>query len=147
VAAEREYETMKLVYKKGVAVPEPLSQNRHVVVMGIIEGGELRRWKELTKPKSVFRKVIMNVRRAYTEAGVVHGDLSEYNIIAKSNMDILIIDWPQAVRSDHPNALEFLVRDVNRVLKFFAQRFGIKAEPERVLDYVTGKIRKLELSA
>ena len=147
MAAEREYETMKLVYKKGVAVPEPLSQNRHVVVMGIIEGGELRRWKELTKPKSVFRKVIMNVRRAYTEAGVVHGDLSEYNIIAKSNMDILIIDWPQAVRLDHPNAKELLARDVNRVLNFFAQRFGVKAEPERVMDYVTGKTCRLKLSA
>jgi len=147
LAAEKEHEIMNLVYEKGVSVPEPLNQNRHVVVMGIIEGGELRRWKGLTKPKGVFRKVMADIRGAYVKAGIIHGDLSEYNIIVKPNMDVLIIDWPQAVRSDHPNAREFLVRDVNKILKFFAQRFDVKAEFEKALDYVTGKTPKLELSA
>lgn len=147
LAAEKEYEIMRLVHKNGVAVPEPLDQNRHVVVMGIIEGGELRRWKELTKPKGVFRKVMSNIRRTYIKAGIVHGDLSEYNIIIKPDMDVLIIDWPQAVRTNHPNAQEFLARDVNKIVKFFAQRFSVRVEPERAMDYVTGKTSRLELSA
>ena len=147
LAAQREYEILKILYKKGVAVPEPLSQNRHVVVMGIIAGGELKRWRQLENPRRVFSKVMLNMRRAFVKAGVIHGDLSEYNIIVKPDMDILIIDWPQAVRVDHPNAEELLARDVSKVLRFFARRFGVKAEAEKVLDYVTGKTCKLAFSA
>src|SRR4030042_2131288 len=138
---------MRFVYSVGVSVPEPLSQNRHVVVMGRIEGGELTRWKKLVTPVRVLRQVMLNVRKAYMKAGVVYADLSEYNIIVEPNMKILIIDWPQAVRTDHPNAKELLARDVNCVLKFFARRFGIKAERSGVLDYVTGKTRRFESSA
>ena len=147
VAAEKEYGVIRLAYSVGVAVPEPLGQNRHVVVMGMIEGGELARWKKLVTPVRVLRQVMLNVRKAYMKAGVVHADLSEYNIIVEPNMKILIIDWPQAVRTDHPNARELLARDVNCVLKFFARRFGIKAECSGVLDYVTGKTRRFESSA
>jgi len=146
LAAEREYSAMRLVCGVGVAVPEPLGQNRHVVVMGMIEGGELTRWKNLVTPVRVLRRVMLNVRKAYLKAGVVHADLSEYNIIVEPNMKILIIDWPQAVRTDHPNAGELLSRDVNCVLRFFARRFGVKVELSKALDYVTGKTRRFEIS-
>jgi RIO kinase 2 len=146
LAAEKEYGIMRLVYSVGVAVPEPLGQNRHLVVMGMIEGGELARWKNLVSPVRVLRRVMLNVRKAYLKAGVVHADLSEYNIIVVPNMKILIIDWPQAVRRDHPNAGELLARDVSCVLRFFARRFGISAEFGGVLDYVTGKTRGFESS-
>ena len=42
---------MQLVYKNGVSVPEPISQNRHVIAMGMIEGGELSKYKEIANPK------------------------------------------------------------------------------------------------
>ena len=38
VAAEKEFQAMQLVYKDGVSVPEPISHNRHVIAMGMIEG-------------------------------------------------------------------------------------------------------------
>ena len=50
LAAEKEFQALKLVYSRGVAVPEPLSQNRHCIVMGIIEGAELGKWKKLSHP-------------------------------------------------------------------------------------------------
>jgi len=146
LAADKEYSNMRLAYNVGVAVPEPLGQNRHLVVMGMIEGGELTRWKNLVTPVRVLRRVMLNVRKAYMKAGVVHADLSEYNIIVEPNMKILIIDWPQAVRTDHPNAGELLSRDVNCVLRFFARRFGVKVELSKALDYVTGKTRRFEIS-
>jgi RIO kinase 2 len=141
LAAEREFQALKFVYAAGVAVPEPLSQNRHVVAMGIIDGAELARWRGIPKPERVLREVLRNVRRAYLRAHVVHGDLSEYNVIVKPDMRVLIIDWPQFVFVGHPNAEQLLLRDLGNVLSFFSRRFGLKVEVGDAFGFVTGKSR------
>ena len=143
LAAEREFQALKLVYQHVVAVPEPLSQNRHVIAMGIIEGAELAKWKEISKPEKILKEVLRNVKKAYLKAGVIHADLSEYNIILKRDMHILIIDWPQYVMVNHPNAQQLLMRDVRNVLKYFSRRYGLKVKIREVYAYVTGKGRAL----
>jgi RIO kinase 2 len=146
LAAEKEFRALKLVYEHGVSVPEPLRQNRHAIVMGIIEGAELANWRKLVNPERVLREILRNVRRAYVKACVVHADLSEYNILLKDDGHVLIIDWPQAVTTEHPNAGELLERDVTNVLSFFSRRFQVRATPEKVLKYVSGKTRALSFS-
>ena len=143
LAAEREFQAMQLVYKNGVAVPEPISHNRHIIAMGIIEGGELSKWRKITNPKRVLKEILRNVRKAYLKAHVIHGDLSEYNIILKPDMHMLIIDWPQYVMTDHPNAADLLQRDIQNVLTFFNRRFDVKVETQLACDYVTGKVRSI----
>jgi RIO kinase 2 len=139
LAAEREFRALKLVYGEGVAVPEPLSQNRHAIVMGMIEGAELARWRELPNAEKVLREILRNVKKAYVKAHVIHADLSEYNIIVKPDMRVLIIDWPQYVVAGHPNAQELLMRDVKNVLKYFSRRYGLKVKNRDAYAYVTGK--------
>jgi RIO kinase 2 len=139
LAAEKEFQALKVVFPQKVAVPEPISQNRHVVVMGIIDGAELFEWRELPKPERVLREILRNVRRAYLKAGVVHADLSEYNIILKPDLHILIIDWPQCVGREHPNAVPFLERDVKNVLQFFSRKRLLKVRFKEAFDYVTGE--------
>ena len=143
LAAEKEFQALQLVYKNGVSVPEPISQNRHVIAMGIIEGGELSKWRKITNPKKVFKEIMRNVKKAYLKAHVIHADLSEYNIILRPDMHILIIDWPQYVMTDHPNADELLQRDIQNVITFFDRRFKVKVEIKDSCDYVTGKSRSL----
>jgi RIO kinase 2 len=126
LAAEKEYEALKLVFPCGVSVPRPVSQNRHVVVMGMIEGGELYHVQELPEPEKVLNEILGNVKTAYQRVGVVHADLSEYNVILKPDLHVLVIDWPQFVTKDHPNAGALLERDVRNVLQFFQKRFRIK---------------------
>jgi len=138
VAAEREFQALQLVFHCGVAVPKPIRQNRHVIVMGMIEGAELAEWREISKPERVLREILRNVRKAYVEAGVIHADLSEYNIILKPDMHILIIDWPQYVTTEHPNAEQLLARDVKNVLSYFRRKHKLKAKPKEVVAYVTG---------
>lgn len=139
LAAEKEFKALKLLFPCGVAVPEPISQNRHVIVMGIIEGAELTNWKRMPKPERVLKRILLNVRRAYLKAGIVHADLSEYNVIVKPNWQILIIDWPQYVTKDHPNAQQLLTRDVQNVLEYFRRKHKLSARLEENLDYVTGQ--------
>jgi len=145
VAAEKEFQAMQLVYKNGVSVPEPISQNRHVIAMGMIEGAELSKYKEIPKPEKILKEVLRNVRKAYLKAHVIHADLSEYNIILKPDGHILIIDWPQYVTIDHANAEELLERDLKNILTFFNRKFNVKVVAKEACDYVTGKARSLAI--
>lgn len=143
LAAEKEFQAMKLVYENGVAVPEPICQNRHVIAMGMIDGGELSKYKDVGNPEKMLREILLNVKRAYLNAHVIHADLSEYNIILKPEGEILIIDWPQSVRTDHSNAKELLERDLKNVLMFFKRRFNVKLAVEEACAYVTGEVQSL----
>ena len=145
LAAEREFQALQLVYKIGVAVPEPLSQNRHVIAMGMIEGAQLSKYKEISKPEKILKEILRNVRKTYLKANVIHADLSEYNIILKPDGHILIIDWPQYVKTDHANAEELLERDLRNVLTFFSRKFNVKVTVKDACDYVTGKVRCLAI--
>jgi RIO kinase 2 len=145
IAAEKEFEAMKLVYENGVSVPEPISHNRHIIAMGMIEGAQLSKYKDIGKAEKVLREILRNVRKAYLKAGLIHGDLSEYNIILEPDGHILIIDWPQAVKTDHANAAELLERDLKNVLTFFSRKFSIELATKEASEYVTGEAKSLPL--
>ena len=111
--------------------------------MGMIEGDQLSKYKEIGDPEKVLKEILRNVSKAYVKAHVIHGDLSEYNIILQPDGHILIIDWPQYVKTDHANAEELLERDLKNVLTFFSRKFNVKVALEEAYDYVTGKTRSL----
>jgi RIO kinase 2 len=141
LAAEKEFQALRLLFPYKVAVPAPINQNRHVIAMGMIEGGELAEWKQIREPEKVLKEILRNVRKAYLKARVIHADLSEYNVILKPDMHILIIDWPQYVTKDHPNAEELLTRDVKNVLQYFNRKHMLKARLDEAFTYVTGTSR------
>ncbi|MDR1992665.1 MAG: serine/threonine protein kinase [Nitrososphaerota archaeon] len=145
LAAEKEFQALKRAYEHGVSVPQPLSQNRHVIAMGMIEGGELSRYKDIGDTGEVLQELLCNVKKTYLKAQLIHADLSEYNLILQPDGHILIIDWPQAVKTDHQNAKELLERDLKNVLNFFNRKFNLKLTLEDAYRYVTGEAKKLPL--
>lgn len=64
---------------------------------------------------------VMYMRMMYQRCKLVHGDLSEYNMLYLHGT-LYIIDVSQAVDLDHPNALEFLRRDAANVNDFFHKK-------------------------
>jgi len=145
LAAEREYQALQLLFPYRIAVPEPISQNRHVVAMGMIEGAELAEYKEIPRSEKILEEILRNVRKAYLKAGVIHADLSEYNIILKPDRHILIIDWPQYVTKEHPNAEEILARDVQNILRYFKRKHKLNADLKETIEYVIGTRRTVTL--
>ena len=137
IAAKKEYVALKLLYSKGVAVPEPIKQTRHVLVMSMIEGAELYHYPKLPDAQNVLNEILVNIRKTYQDVNMIHGDLSPYNIILQPNMHILIIDWPQNVSTKHPNAKELLERDIQNVLTFFQRKYGLETKLQDALTYVT----------
>ena len=136
LAAQKEYEALKLVYPHNIAVPKPIQQNRHVIVMGMIEGAELTHHTQPSKPQNLLNEILLNIRKTYQEVGVIHADLSEFNVIVKPDEHILIIDWPQYVKRNHPNANQFLKRDIKNIVHFFQRKFNTKTRLKEALTYV-----------
>ena len=138
LAAQKEFEALKLVHSHGVSVPEPIQQNRHVVVMGMIEGSELVDYVQIPEPQNMLNEVLLSLRKAYLEAEAIHADLSEFNVIVQPDGRVLIIDWPQYVRKDHSNADQLLKRDVRNIVWFFQRKFKTKTRLKEALAYVKG---------
>jgi RIO kinase 2 len=132
-SAEREYEALKTLHP-GVSVPLPIAQNRHAVVMSLIDGGILNR-TPLESPARVLDEILENIRLAYG-AGIIHSDMSEYNILVENGKCILI-DWPQWVSTDHPNAAAIVGRDIDNILAFFRRKYRIRRDREVALQCVT----------
>jgi RIO kinase 1 len=99
------------------------------------DAGRGRRLAEVTieNPETAFGVVREYVRRLY-DAGLVHGDLSEYNLVVHDG-ELVVIDLGQAVTVHHPNAGEFLERDCRNVADFFSG-LGVDVTGEDLLAYV-----------
>ena len=132
LAAEREYRALSILYPESVPVPKPISWNRHTVVTSIIDGAVLYEVPPLSDPKRVLEDILRIVERVY-EIGIVHGDLSEYNIIVAEGEKCYIFDWPQWVDRHHPSALDLLKRDVVNVVKFFKRKYRVEFDYENFL--------------
>jgi RIO kinase 2 len=141
MAAEREFRALKLVFPHRIAVPEPIRQNRHALVMGMIEGVDLAECKKIHRPERMLKEILRNMRETYLKASIIHADLSEYNIIVKPNMHILIIDWPQYITKEHPNAQQLLTRDAQNILRYFRRKHKLNVDLNECLEYVTGTRR------
>jgi RIO kinase 2 len=137
-AAEREIWALRLTYQHGVPVPKPIDQSRHVVVIGLIVGAPLAVYSSIPEPKRVLDEVLDAMGKAYQKAGIINADLSEYNVLIKPDGHVQIIDWPQAITKDHPNADALLERDVKNLLSYFKRKFGITKSLNQAIALVRG---------
>ncbi|HJH32569.1 MAG TPA: serine/threonine protein kinase [Methanosarcinaceae archaeon] len=130
LSAKREYEIMEMLYPE-VSIPKPIDHNRHALVMAIAKGSLLAKTR-LLKPEWFLHEIISQIRMTYS-LGVIHADLSEYNIFVYE-CGVQFIDWPQYVNLDHPQADELLKRDVFNVLAFFKRKYGIEMDVDDVVS-------------
>jgi RIO kinase 1 len=135
---KKEFANLRRARQAGVRVPEPIAVERNVLVMelvGLVED-RARRLAEVNveNPETAFEVVREYMRRLYG-AGLVHGDLSEYNLIIHDG-ELVVIDLGQAVTVHHPNADDFLARDCRNVASFFTRQ-GIDVDPADLREFVT----------
>jgi len=144
MAATREFSAMKGALRAEVAVPKPLGQNRHLVAMELFQGTILSKIVVLSSPRNMLHHILIHLRRLFCDARLVHGDLSEYNILVDDSGRFAFIDWPQSVQRTDPRAHGLLRRDVWNVVNFFVKRFGVDASVEDALRFVKAKKRHLK---
>ena len=139
-AARREFNALEKLSEFTNNVPVAVATNRHTVLLKELPGVRLTTRPELVDARKVLREIMDTVREAYTKAGMINGDLSEYNILT-DGATVWLIDWPQWVGKDHPNAKELMKRDVGAVEKFFERSYGLSADIDALVGYVTGSGR------
>ncbi|MFA5382119.1 MAG: serine protein kinase RIO [Candidatus Micrarchaeia archaeon] len=138
----KEYMNLKIAYNAKINVPKPIGYTRNILIMQFLgQKGEpyptLQEYGPLDA-KEEFKQLIKDMKKLY-EIGLVHGDLSPFNIL-QTPKGLYIIDVGQAVILKHPKAQEFLERDVRNIINYF-KKFGIKKTPEELLEYIRGKIK------
>jgi RIO kinase 1 len=134
----KEFANLERAQKAGVRVPKPIAVERNVLAMelvGLVED-RARRLAEVNveNPGTAYEVVREYMRRLH-RAGLVHGDLSEYNLIVHDG-ELVVIDLGQAVTVHHRNADDFLKRDCRNVANFFTRQ-GLTVSPDDLYDYVT----------
>ncbi|CAK9039277.1 unnamed protein product [Durusdinium trenchii] len=103
LAAAKEFAYMKALKDEGFPVPSPIDQNRHVVVMSFVHATPLFQIRSLQHPHQVLERLMRLVVRLL-RAGIVHGDFNEFNLMLDQDEKITLIDFPQIVYNNHPNA-------------------------------------------
>ncbi|KAF2180022.1 RIO1-domain-containing protein [Zopfia rhizophila CBS 207.26] len=144
LAALKEFEFMKALRREGFPVPEPIGQNRHTVVMSLVDAFPMRQISTVSDPASLYAELLSLIVQL-AQYGLIHGDFNEFNILieektistsSKSSAEDsegeearevslipTIIDFPQMVSIDHPNAEYYFDRDVACIKRFFSRRF------------------------
>jgi len=138
--ARKEFLNLRLAHNNGVPVPKPIDFFKNVLAMeyvgtDVMAAPEVRQVK-LDDPQAFFDQVIDAASLLLNKAHLVHGDLSEYNILVRDGTPVLI-DMGQAMMERHGRAKELLDRDCRNVARYF-NRLGVETSPEEVRERILG---------
>jgi RIO kinase 1 len=122
-----EVDTLYKFADAGVRVPTPYGCFGGVLIMELItdvDGFAAPRLNDvtLTEEKAlVDHATMMEYVVRMLSVGIIHGDLSEFNVLV-DEFGPVIIDLPQAVNAaGNNNAKKMLLRDVNNMTQYYAQ--------------------------
>lgn len=138
----QERDALRELYTLGADVPRFLAAGSRAILMEFIgdEDGPapcLHDVRLSPQQAEAALEQIVNNLGLFLEAGLVHADLSPYNILYWQGA-VRIIDFPQSVElylggNVNPAAPPLLVRDVTNVCDYFTRR-GVRIAPAEVLQ-------------
>ncbi|MFB6245321.1 MAG: serine protein kinase RIO [Candidatus Nanohaloarchaea archaeon] len=106
--------------------PEPVTTQGNILVMEFLgrEFSPFPKLKnvEIENPQTGWEKTRDRIRRLWEQEKLVHGDLSEYNILVTDEPELAWIDFSQGVHRTHPRGKELLERDLGNIADFFDAR-------------------------
>ena len=79
------------------------------------------------------KRIIESIQKLY-KAGIVHGDLSEFNIL-NYNEKPYFIDFSQGTSVKDPNSKELLRRDIENLVRFF-KKYNYKIDKEKEISKI-----------
>jgi len=126
---------LRRAWEAGANVPYPVEQTEDGLLMEFIGDASLVAAPRLVNAgldrdglSCAWQLLLADLRRM-TRAGIVHADLSAYNLLWWHDR-VVTIDFPQAVHAiTNPAAADLLHRDVVNVATWFNQH-GLRLDPE-----------------
>ncbi len=130
--AQREYRNLLLAREAGCRVPTAIACIFNILVMEFIGNDSASQKLKDDPPENpgAFFKEIVKQMKLLHKAGLVHGDLSPFNILNHDQKPVFI-DLSQATSLEDPNAQKYLERDIRNICNYF-RKLGVKVEEESV---------------
>lgn len=98
--------------------------------MELIDAFPLRQLSTVSDPSKLYASLMELILR-FASMGLIHGDFNEFNILVhEDTLKPIVIDFPQMISTDHPNAKEQFDRDVQCIKTFFERRFRYTADDD-----------------
>lgn len=139
--ALKEFKNLEQAAAARVRVPKPVAVKDNVLIMEFIGKNGVcapsMKEKSPRVPEKIYKTLLTYLKRLYRKAELVHGDLSEYNIMIWKGRPVLF-DMSQAVLLSHPLAKYLLYRDLKNLNRYF-KRLGVEVlSVEECYRKVTG---------
>jgi len=123
---KREFRNLLKAREARVNCPTPLVVRHNILVMEMIGApAEKLKDQEPTDPEK-FYKATMREMKKILKSGIVHADLSAFNILNLNDKPV-IIDFSQSITKQSPHAKEYLERDLYNVNQYF-RKIKLKEE-------------------
>ncbi|MBL7056349.1 serine protein kinase RIO [Candidatus Woesearchaeota archaeon] len=136
---QREYRNLMLAREAGIVVPLPITFQNNVLLLEFIGRGDEIAPKlkdKIPKDKKKFFEDIMDNLKKLYQAGIVHADISGFNILNFEENPVFI-DMSQATTLKHPDAERYLKRDVKNLCAFF-KKYKVDVDEEETLKKIRG---------
>lgn len=123
--AAKEYRNLDRYAEAGLRVPAPVTVDKNCLLMEYVGDEEgpapQLRTAEIPDVDEAYAQAVDFIVSGWADAHLVHGDLSEYNMLLWDG-EVVVIDVGQSMTSDFFNAGELLDRDIANVNRFFRLR-------------------------
>ncbi|HET9419503.1 MAG TPA: RIO1 family regulatory kinase/ATPase [Nocardioides sp.] len=135
--AVSEWSALNRLWTMGLPVPYPVQiDGTEILMEWITVDGETAPRLAQTRPApdllAFYYEQLREALATMVQHGLVHGDLSAYNILAASER-LVVIDLPQIVDLvGNPAGMDFLMRDCTNICTWFRQK-GLAAADEHEL--------------
>ena len=138
--SQKEFRNLQLLYKAGVNVPYPYKQFQNVIIMDYIDGSMLKD-AYIENPLEIYEQVKEQLHLMIHNAKLIHGDLSEFNMMLDRQGTVIIIDVGQTMNfknwQDFKEFEDLLKRDLENVCRFFSKKFGLEVSSEELFNELT----------
>ncbi|MBN1544368.1 serine protein kinase RIO [Candidatus Woesearchaeota archaeon] len=137
--AQREYRNLMKAREAGVRVPLPIQCKNHILLMEQIGDNEPAPKLKDAHPEEPerFMNTVIDYMKRMWKTGLVHGDLSEFNILNLDEKPVFI-DMSQGTVTKSINAVELLERDIKNMCRF-SKKIGLKLDEADVKKQITGR--------
>jgi RIO kinase 1 len=134
---QREHRNLLKAHELGLDIPKPIAWLHNILIEEFIGDKEpAPQLKDALpqNPLKFFKQIIRDITILY-QHGLIHGDLSAFNIL-NHNEKPYYIDFSQSTLTKTPNSEELLHRDLTNIVQFFKKQ-GIKADAEELFLKIT----------
>ena len=134
--AVSEWDALKRLWALGAAVPYPVQiDGTEILMEWVTYDGETAPRLAQTRPDpellASYYEQVRDFLALLVQDGIVHGDLSAYNILA-AGPRLVVIDLPQIVDLvGNPNGMDFLLRDCTNICGWFKAR-GLEVDEQEL---------------